>query len=199
MVGSRAAILCDLLNYKVGRLKRHVISNTTCIVGAYKGIKTISEEMKELFLRAIHNLDISQLKFFRFMSLLKNKYLYSSEQYKRPTKSISSYIVFEHDDKFRFGSILDFVSVTKCSCKNVLQCNCANVKYYCIVRECSLQRTFDTQINGQNISHIYKIINEIIGRQLIEINQIYCLCYYVKLFDKNVAYLSIPINDMEFE
>ena len=191
---SEAAIFYDTLDYRVGRLRRHMISKSLYIIGTTTSDEDLSDKMKRL-LSKINVKENVNTRYLTFQRLLKKKYLYNSVDYQRPQTTKNSYITYEYDDETEIGQIVKFVRSTQCKCKNL--CNCA-ADHYAIIQAYSKQPYLNTKVKNSVVPHVFEIQKKLNHLTIVDVKYLRRVCFFYKR-DDNRLFCSIPLNDVELE
>ena len=191
---SEAANFYDTLDYRYGRLHRHIISKSLYIIGTTKSNDYFNDKMKQL-LRKINDKENSDTRYITFQRLLNKKYLYNSVEYKRPKRTTNCYISYEYNNETEIGQILKFVRSTQCKCRKLCHCE---ADHYAIIEKYSKKLYFDTKVKKSSVQHIFEIKKKSNKLQIVDVKYLRQICYFYQT-DDNRLLCSLPLNDVEFE
>lgn len=182
---------CDKLRHKYRRLKiLEQVQDHIYTIGTYSILSDIPEQFS--LPAGSHALS--------FLRLWKDGLLYVSERYLRGSR-VSSFVKYEIESVFYYGSIIEFLKVTDCECFDT--CFCPG-NFFAIVKVCNCKTAFNTpsvSIHGEmlpelEINHI-KLCSVTDQLQIINIKSLVTVCFHFSV--DQVSYLCEPVNSWELE
>ena len=166
------------------------IRDSAFIIGK---IRSLNDRDKQVILE--NNLPGTNV--FIFKRLYNNNILDTTESYDNNKKFNSFFVEYVVDDNnVRLGAVQNFLRVSNCNCKKLCYCESA---YLTTIKKYNFRNPFYVNIENRNLNFVYECNFDHYETEIIDIQNLKCVCYCITFEDCNEFYVIEPVNTLESE